>query len=97
VVSIKAETTARRKRAGAESLGREAILAQHPHSCPKKIKRSPARASTPRPRTGAENSARSYARFVDTFRSASEKLKGAPGSALPEWLLPAGLPFVGWD
>ncbi len=42
LASIQEEIAARRRRTGARPLGREAILAQHPHSRPKKLKKSPA-------------------------------------------------------
>jgi hypothetical protein len=42
LASIQEEIAARRRRTGASPLGREAILAQHPQSRPKKLKKSPA-------------------------------------------------------
>ena len=79
-------------------LGREAILAQHPHSRPKKIKKSPA------PRFHAATKARrrelyeGYAWFVAAFRTAAEKLKaGDPAPPFPRGCFPPALPFVGWE
>ncbi|HEX6900168.1 MAG TPA: hypothetical protein VF789_10660 [Thermoanaerobaculia bacterium] len=98
VSSIKAETAARRRRTGAEPLGPEAILAQHPHSRPKKMKRSPA------PRFHAATKHRrwemykAYSLFVAAFRTAAEKLKaGDPAPPFPRGCFPPALPFVGWD
>ncbi len=95
VASIKAETAARRRRTGAEPLGPEAILAQHPHSRPKKVKRSPA----PRFHAASKDRRRElyegYAWFVAAFRSAAEKLKaGDPAPPFPRGCFPPALPFV---
>jgi hypothetical protein len=94
VTSIKEETAARRRRIGAQPLGREAILAQHPHSRLKKLKKSPA------PRFHATQDRRrelyeGYAWFVAAFRTAADKLKaGDPGPPFPRGCFPPALPFV---
>ncbi|HEX6901134.1 MAG TPA: hypothetical protein VF789_15525 [Thermoanaerobaculia bacterium] len=98
VSSIKEETAARRRRTGAKPLGREAILAQHPYSRPKKVKRSPAprfHAATP---DRYWELYRGYAWFVGEYRRAAEKLKaGDPGPPFPRGSFPPALPFVGQD
>ena len=86
---------AARKRAGTEPFGWEAILAQHPHTRPERIKKSPApfvHAATKAPRRFFYGL---YAEFVAAYRTAADKLRAgnlAPG--FPVGCFPPSLPFV---
>jgi hypothetical protein len=97
VKTIEEDAAAARKRAGTEPFGREAILAQHPHTRPEKIKKSPA----PAPFVHAATKATRqffygiYAEFVAAYRTAAEKLRaGDPKPGFPVGCFPPALPFV---
>jgi hypothetical protein len=95
VAAIEEEADAARKRMGLKPFGREAILAQHPHTRPERIKRSPA------PFVHAASKAARlffyelYAKFVEAYRAAAERLRAgdlAPG--FPRGSFPPVLPFA---
>jgi hypothetical protein len=95
VGTIEEAAAAKRKRTGAGPFGREAILAQHPHTRPERIKRSYA------PRFHAATKAarrffyEMYSEFIAAYRTAAEKLRAgdlAPG--FPVGSFPPALQFV---
>jgi hypothetical protein len=92
VAQIEEDAEAERKRTGTEPLGPEAIQAQHPHTRPERVKKSPA------PRVHAFRGEvrrqlyEAYSWFLGEYRKATEKLKaGYPAPPLPRRLLPPGL------
>jgi hypothetical protein len=92
---IEEDAAAARKRTGAQPLGREAILAQHPHTRPQKVKKSPAplfHAATKAMRLFLYGL---YAEFVQAYRAAAERLRaGDPAPGFPAGSFPPALPFV---
>jgi hypothetical protein len=83
------------RRTGAEPLGPKAILAQHPHSRPKRIKKSPVPFVHAASRAMRQFLYESYALFVAAYRAAAEKLRaGDPSPGFPVGCFPPALPFV---
>jgi hypothetical protein len=94
VKAIEEDAAAARKRAGIEPFGREAILAQHPHTRPERIKRSPAPFVHAATKATRQFFYGLYAELV-AYRTAAEKLRAgnlAPG--FPLGCFPPPLPFV---
>lgn len=96
VAEIETEAAARRVKTGSQPLGMAAILGQHPHDRPERLKKSPApwfhaiRKSVRRGLHGI------YAEFVAAFRQASEKLRvGDRNASFPMGSFPPALPSVG--
>jgi hypothetical protein len=93
---IEAEAAAVRKRTGAESFGAAKVLAQHPHTRPERIKKSPApllHAASKRVRQAFYEG---FVLFVAAYRTAAEKLqRGDPRPGFPLGCFPPALPFVG--
>jgi hypothetical protein len=95
VARIEAEAQARRESQGREPLGREAILAQEPHSKPVRSKKSPAPRFHAFRKTVRRELYEAYAWFVAAFRDASEKLRSGDLTAkFPPGSFPPALPFV---
>ena len=96
VREIEADAAAERKLTGCEPLGPEAILSQHPHRRPEKLKKSPAplfHAASKEVRQGLRAA---YGMFLSAFREAAERLKAGDRLArFPNGCFPPGLPFVG--
>jgi hypothetical protein len=95
VEEIEREAAVERERKRCPPLGVRAILAQHPHSQPKKTKRSAAprfHAATKAVRDGLREA---YSLFVLAFREAAEKLsRGDRSARFPAGSFPPALPFV---
>jgi hypothetical protein len=62
-------------RAGTEPFGREAILAQHPHTRPEKIKKSPAPFVHAATKATRQFFYGIYSELVAAYRTAAEKLR----------------------
>ena len=96
VRELEADAAAERKLTGREPLGREAILSQHPHTRPERLKKSPAprfHAATKEVRLGLRTA---YGLFLSAFREAAERLKAGDRLAkFPNGCFPPALPFVG--
>jgi hypothetical protein len=95
VKDIEREAAVERERKRITPLGAKAILTQHPHSKPKKTKRSAAprfHAATKAARNGLREA---YNLFVLAFREAAEKLsRGDRAAHFPVGSFPPALPFV---
>ncbi len=90
------ESEAERARQGREPLGRQGIAAQHPHSSPARLKKSPAPAVHAASKKVRKEFQEAYGRFYAVFRDAAEKLKaGIRDVCFPIGSFPPGLPFVG--
>ena len=95
VARIEAEAQAKRESQGKKPLGREAILAQEPHSKPVRSKKSPAPRFHAFRKTVRRELYEAYAWFVAAFRDASEKLRSGDLTAkFPPGSFPPALPFV---
>jgi hypothetical protein len=95
VKAIEEEAAAARQREGIAPLGREAVLAQNPHTRPEKVKKS----SAPFVHAATKATRRFfyglYAEFVAAFRTAAEKLRaGDPKPGFPVGSFPPPMPFV---
>jgi len=96
VKAIEEDAAAARKRAGTEPFGREAILAQHPHTRPERIKKSPAPFVHAATKATRKFFYGLYGEFVAAYRTAAEKLRAgnlAPG--FPIGCFPPPMQFVG--
>jgi len=94
VASIQADTRASRADSGRGCVGRERILAQHPHDRPVASDTSPApfvHASCRRVRIAFR---RAYAAFVDAFRAAAECLRRGQMADFPLGAFPPRAPFI---
>jgi hypothetical protein len=87
VTAIEEDAAAARRRTRAKLLGREAILAQHPHTRPERIKRSPAPFVHAACKAARLYLYKLYAEFVEAYRAAVE----APRLAWPSGLGSAAL------
>jgi REP element-mobilizing transposase RayT len=95
VARIEAEARARRESQGKEPLGREAILAQEPHSKPVRSQKSPAPRFHAFRKSVRRELYEAYAWFVAAFKDASEKLRSGDLTAkFPPGSFPPALPFV---
>jgi REP element-mobilizing transposase RayT len=95
VREIEADAAAERKRTGREPFGVEAILRQHPHTCPEKTKKSPAPHFHAATKAAREALRKAYGLFLAAFREAAERLKAGDRMAkFPNGCFPPGLPFV---
>jgi hypothetical protein len=93
VAEIQVEATAARQ--GVPSLGTEAILAQDPHSRPKRSKKSPAPRFHVWSREVRKALYEAYGLFVAAFRDAAEKLRAGDRMArFPPGSFPPHLAFV---
>jgi len=94
VASIEAATRAERAQSGKSCIGREAILAQHPHDGPASSNTSPAplvHASSKQVRMAFRQA---YAAFVDAFRAAAAFLRRGKKADFPVGAFPPGAPFI---
>lgn len=95
VQEIEGEAAAERAHTRARTLGRRAILAQHPHHRPAAIATSPAPCVHAASQAARRAFREAYTIFVDAFREAAEKLRRGDRSAcFPAGSFPPGLPFV---
>jgi REP element-mobilizing transposase RayT len=95
VKEIDADAAAERKRTGREPLGAATILRQHPHTCPDKMKKSPAPGFHAASKAAREALRQAYGHFLAAFREAAERLKAGDRMArFPNGCFPPGLPFV---
>jgi REP element-mobilizing transposase RayT len=94
VASVEAETRAERIDSGTTCVGVERILAEHPHNRPQSSDSSPAplvHASTPQARQVFQ---RTYAAFVEAFRTAAACLRRGETAEFPIGCFPPGAPFI---
>ena len=95
VAQIEEDAAAERKRTGAEPLGLEAIRAQHPHTRPERMKKSPAPRVHAFRREVRRQLYEAYSWFLGEYRKAAEKLKaGDPAPHFPRGCFPPASPFV---
>ena len=95
VQQIEAEAAAERKRTGIQPLGAAAIMRQHPHTWPRKTKKSPRPGFHAATKAARKELWVAYAKFVAAFREASETLRSGNRTAhFPLGSFPPGLPFV---
>ncbi len=93
---IESEAAARQARTGIEPLGPQAIAAQHPHSSPARLKKSPAPLCHAATKGARKEFEEAYGWFYAAFRDAADKLKaGIRDVCFPIGSFPPGLPFVG--
>jgi putative transposase len=93
---IEEEAAARRKRTGANPLGRAAVLKQDPLERPKKIKKSPAPLFHAASKRVRDDLRAAYFTFFAAFREAAERLRaGILPVVFPAGSFPPALPFVG--
>ncbi|MFL6197431.1 MAG: transposase [Thermoanaerobaculia bacterium] len=96
VALIEAEAAERRAQTGSEPLGVSAVLGQHPHDRPRRLKRSPAPLFHAFRKSIQRDLYQAYAWFVSAYREASARLRAGDLSALfPTGSFPPALPFVG--
>ena len=89
------ERKTERKRTGTEPLGAEAIQAQHPHTRPERVKKSPAPRVHAFRREVRRQLYEAYSWFLGEFRTAAEKPKaGDPAPHFPKGCFPPASPFV---
>ncbi len=94
IKEIKEETIQRLTNENKQVLGVEAILAQDPHNCPRKLKKSPAPLCHASTAAGRKAYRRSYKMFVASYRWAAEKLRrGEQNVRFPENCFPPPLAF----
>jgi hypothetical protein len=95
VAQIEEEAAAKRKSTGEEPLGAEAIQAQHPHTRPERVKKSPAPRVHAFRREVRRQLYEAYSWFLGQFRDAAERLKaGDPDPHFPRGCFSPALPFV---
>ncbi len=95
-LEIEEEAAARRKRTGTRPFGAARILAQHPWTRPKRVKKSPAPLLHAASKAVRQIFYEGFALFVAAYRTAAEKLKrGDPNPGFPRGCFPPALPFVG--
>ena len=94
VAQIEADTTAARAQAGRASVGRDRVLAQHPHDRPVSSDTSAA----PLVHSSSLDTWKAfrwaYAAFVDAFRAADACLRKGIAASFPVGAFPPGAPFV---
>ena len=96
VREIETDAAAERELTGREPLGPEAILNQHPHTRPEKIKKSPAPLFHAASKASRQGLRAAYGTFLAAFREAAERLKAGDRLArFPNGCFPPALPFVG--
>jgi putative transposase len=94
VAAIEAETRIERADSKRMCVGRDRVLAQHPHDRPVQSDNSPAplvHASTRKIRSAFR---RAYAAFVDAFRAAAASLRRHQQAYFPAGAFPPAAPFV---
>jgi REP element-mobilizing transposase RayT len=80
---------------GRVPMGARHVLAQHPHSRPRRTNRSPAPLVHAATRRARDVFKAMYRRFVDSFRAAAERLRaGVRDVEFPMCSFPPGAPFV---
>ncbi|HWM90395.1 MAG TPA: transposase [Thermoanaerobaculia bacterium] len=95
IQEIEADAAAERKLTGREPLGPEAILRQHPHTCPEKTSKSPAPLFHAATKAARQELRKAYGYFLAAYREAAERLKAGDRLArFPNGCFPPGLPFV---
>jgi hypothetical protein len=91
VAWIEAEAAERRARTGSQPFGASAVRGQHPHDCPRRLKRSPA----PLFHAFQASASRALRRLClvrsRLQRGLSKSAVRGPFGALPRWQLPAGI------
>jgi REP element-mobilizing transposase RayT len=96
VREIESDAAAERKLTGHEPLGPAAILSQHPHTRPKKLKKSPAPLFHAASKNARQALRAAYGLFLSAFREAADRLKAGDRLArFPNGCFPPALPFVG--
>lgn len=97
VTQIEVETVARHAREGTRPLGARAVLAQHPHETPVKMKKAWAPAFHAATKVARRELLDAYGRFLNAYRVAAARLRdGHLKPGFPEGSFPPSLPFVGW-
>jgi REP element-mobilizing transposase RayT len=95
VARIVEKAQAEREKTGMQPLGPAAIQAQHPHTRPDRIKKSPAPLFHAWSKKAYRELYEAYGHFVAAFRAAAEKLRmGDRTAVFPEGSFPPALPFV---
>jgi hypothetical protein len=95
VEEVETEAALMRRRSGTRVLGVKAILAQHPHTRPDRLARSPAPLVHAATKAARRMFYELYAEFVSAFRTASEALRrGNRDAPFPAGSFPPALPFV---
>lgn len=95
VREIESDAAAERELTGREPLGPAAILNQHPHTRPKKLKKSPAPLFHAASKEARQGLRAAYGLFLAAFREAAERLKAGDRLArFPNGCFPPALPFV---
>jgi hypothetical protein len=95
VTEIEEDAAAERKGKGVQPLGREAILAQNPHTRPERIKKSPAPFVHAACKEARKFFYDLYSEFLDKYRTAAEKLRAGDRTVgFPVGSFPPALPFV---
>jgi hypothetical protein len=93
---IEEEAAAARKGTRAEPFGAAKILAQHPHTRPERVKKSPAPLLHAASKAAHQVFYEGFALFAAAYRTAAEKLqRGNPAPGFPFGSFPPALPFVG--
>jgi hypothetical protein len=96
VEEIEAEAAEQRESTGKPTLGRAAILKQHPHQRPVRSKKSYAPLFHAASRKVRRALYEGYRAFVACFREAAARLRaGDLGAVFPAGSFPPALPFVG--
>jgi putative transposase len=94
IANIEADTRTERAASGRLCVGRDRILASHPHALPEESDASPAplvHASTVAIRRAFRSA---YAAFVDAFKAAVARLRRGEPADFPAGAFPPGGPFV---
>jgi len=95
-IEIEEDAAAARKQTGAKPFGAAKILAQHPWTRPKRMKKSPAPLLHAASKAMRQVFYEGFALFVAAYRTAAEKLqRGDPHPGFPLGCFPPALPFVG--
>jgi REP element-mobilizing transposase RayT len=95
VEDVEQEAAAARAEQGLPVFGAEAVLRQHPHSCPLRTKRSPAPLFHAATKAAREALRKAYYDFVEAFRGAAETWKkGNLKARFPVGSFPPRPPFV---
>jgi hypothetical protein len=96
VADIEAETKERHEKANTRPMGVRRILAQHPHSTPKEVKRSRAPSCHAASAMLWKAYRAAYRAFASIFREASARLRAGDLTAIfPEHCFPPALAYQG--
>ncbi len=95
VEDIEQEAIEEHRRNGTEPKGREAVLREHPHYRPNRLKKSPAPSFHAVRRAAGKALRDAYNWFEALYREAADRLRdGERDVEFPEGSFPPGLPFV---